>query len=44
MDVVQRCHDTGYKKERFSGMIFFIFCEELSCVYITPTDEIFKKS
>jgi hypothetical protein len=34
-------NDTGDKREKFSGIIFFIFCEELSCVYITPQDEIF---
>jgi hypothetical protein len=34
-------NDTGDKREKFSGIIFFIFCEELSFVYITPKDEIF---
>jgi hypothetical protein len=32
---------TGDKREKFSGIIFFIFCEELSLVYISPKDEIF---
>jgi hypothetical protein len=34
-------NDTVDKREKFSGIIFFIFCEKLSCVYITPKDEIF---
>ncbi len=34
-------NDTDDKKEKFLGIIFFIFCDELSCVYITPKDEIF---
>jgi hypothetical protein len=34
-------NDTGDKRKKFSGIIFFIFCEELSCMYITPKDEIF---
>jgi hypothetical protein len=34
-------NETSDKREKFSGIIFFIFCEELSSVYITPKDEIF---
>jgi hypothetical protein len=34
--------DTGDKREQFSGIIFFIFCEEPSLVYITPKDGIFE--
>jgi hypothetical protein len=34
-------NDTGDKREKFSGIIFFIFCEEPSWVNITPKDEIF---
>ncbi len=29
------------KEKNFQVKFFFIFCEELSCVYITPKDEIF---
>jgi hypothetical protein len=34
-------NDTGDKREKISGINFFIFCEEPSLVYITPKDEIF---
>jgi hypothetical protein len=34
-------NDTGDKRKKCSGIIFFIFCEELSRVYVTPKDEIF---
>jgi hypothetical protein len=33
-------NDTGDKREKFSGIIFFFFFEKLSSVYITPKDEI----
>ncbi len=38
---VSGVNDTGDKREKFSGIIFIIFCEELSWVYFTPKDGIF---